>query len=192
MLKVKGVFLKDGDIEILKSSESTLVHCPASNAKLGVGIAPVTDMANSNCSLALGTDGAASNNTSDLLREARLMCLFQKALKRDASLFPASQALRIATGQNSHFPGIGKMGMISEGYLADLVIMGFQPVKPFHEERLSSELVHHLSGKYVDTVIVEGNPIYARGVFADSTLMSIWKKKTNITESIITNVITST
>jgi len=97
LMAVHGVHLQADEIELLARHGSSVVHCPSSNLKLASGFAPVAQLLAAGVNVALGTDGAASNNRLDLMQEMRLAALLAKAVARDAEAMPAHRALRCAT-----------------------------------------------------------------------------------------------
>ncbi|MEX1034139.1 MAG: TRZ/ATZ family hydrolase [Cellvibrionaceae bacterium] len=109
------------DIDILSQSGAHVVHCPESNLKLASGFCPVDKLLRAGINVALGTDGAASNNDLDLLGEMRTAALLAKGVANNAAALNAHQALRMATlngakalGQEQH------IGSLETGKLADL------------------------------------------------------------------------
>ncbi|MGH8518802.1 MAG: amidohydrolase family protein, partial [Panacagrimonas sp.] len=89
---IHAVHLAPGDIEVLATQHCHVVHCPTSNLKLASGIAPVTELMR-HVNVAIGTDGAASNNRLDLFAETRLAALLAKVASGDAAALPAQTAL---------------------------------------------------------------------------------------------------
>ena len=77
--------INDSDIELLARSGTHAIHCPASNLKLASGFCPVASLQEKGVNVALGTDGAASNNSLDLLSDSRLAALLAKAVSGDAT-----------------------------------------------------------------------------------------------------------
>ena len=110
------------DIELLATHGGHVVHCPASNMKLGSGIAPVTALLAKRVNVALGTDGAASNNRLDLFGEMRLAALLAKVAGHDASVLPAHDVLRCATLGGARALGLeSTLGSLVPGKHADIV-----------------------------------------------------------------------
>ena len=111
-----------------------VVHCPASNMKLASGVAPVVAMLAQGVNVALGSDGAASNNRLDLFSEMRLASLLAKVTTGDAAVLPAAMALQMATLNGARALGLGDVvGSLLPGKHADLVAvdlsdMATQPV----------------------------------------------------------------
>jgi 5-methylthioadenosine/S-adenosylhomocysteine deaminase len=97
-IAIHGVHLTPEDIDLMATHGGHVVHCPASNMKLGSGIAPICTLLARGINVALGTDGAASNNRLDMFGEMRLATLLAKVATGDASALPAAQALHAAAG----------------------------------------------------------------------------------------------
>src|SRR4029077_19336077 len=97
LIAVHAVHLSDAEFALLAKHGVSVVHCPSSNLKLASGFAPVARMAAAGINLAIGTDGAASNNRLDMFEEMRLAALLAKAVAGDAEVMPAHAALHAAT-----------------------------------------------------------------------------------------------
>src|SRR5512140_1000600 len=96
-LLIHAVRLDSADIELIAKHNCTIAHCPASNAKFGHGISPLAELLEAGVKVGLGSDSVASNNRMDILEEARLAVLFQRASRRNERIIPAHQALELAT-----------------------------------------------------------------------------------------------
>jgi 5-methylthioadenosine/S-adenosylhomocysteine deaminase len=121
LLAIHCVHLNDAEIEIFAESGVNIAHCPRSNLKLASGIAPVTKYREGGVNVAIGTDGAASNNTLDMLAEMRKTALLAKTSASDASAISASEALRMATLDGATALGLAReTGSIESGKWADL------------------------------------------------------------------------
>lgn len=119
---VHAVHLNDGDIELLAKNNASVVHCPSSNLKLASGIAPVSAMMKAGINVALGTDGAASNNRLDMFEEMRLAALLAKVQTSDASAMSAAQALTAATLSGARALGLSDItGSLEIGKAADII-----------------------------------------------------------------------
>src|SRR5690606_24790390 len=120
-LGVHAVHLDRSDIELLARNACSVVHCPTSNMKLASGIAPITEMMNAGITVALGTDGAASNNRLDMFAEMRQAALLAKVATGDATAIPAHTALRMATINGANAIGLGDcIGSLEPGKCADM------------------------------------------------------------------------
>ncbi len=112
----------DADLALLVESNSNVIHCPESNLKLASGFCPVERLWQAGVNVAVGTDGAASNNDLDLLGETRTAALLAKAVAGSASALDAHRALRMATLNGARALGIDQdTGSLEVGKAADLV-----------------------------------------------------------------------
>jgi len=116
------VHVSPEDIEILAEFETGVSHNPVSNLKLASGVAPVPAMVAAGVKVGLGTDGAASNNTLDLLRDMQLAALLHKGITGDPTVLPARAMLEIATSEGAKVLGLAnRIGSLTEGREADIV-----------------------------------------------------------------------
>ncbi len=121
LISVHSVHLTAGEIALLASHGSSVAHCPSSNLKLASGFAPVATMLAEGINVALGTDGAASNNRLDAFQEMRQAALLAKAVAKNAEALPAHEALRLATMGGARALGLeARIGSIEPGKRADL------------------------------------------------------------------------
>lgn len=150
------VYLSDSDIALLKERGVSVVTNPVSNLKLGNGVAPVPKMLDAGVNVALGTDGAASNNALNLFRELSFVTLLHKGMSGDTTVVPAAEALKMATVNGARALGLSGCGEIKAGNQADLTVLDID--KPWmrpHNDLLSS-LVYCARGDEVDSVLVDG------------------------------------
>ena len=151
-----------GDVERLARQGCHVVHCPASNLKLGAGIAPVAAYVAAGINVALGTDGAASNNRLDMFDAMRLAARVAKGTSGDPTLLPAQQVLRMATQHGADAFGLGtSIGSLERGKLADLIAVDLASVatEPCYDP--VSQLVHAASREHVTDVFVAGERVVA-------------------------------
>ena len=114
--------ISDEDLSMLVESNSSVIHCPESNLKLASGFCPVERLWQAGVNVAVGTDGAASNNDLDLLGETRTAALLAKAVAGSATALDAHRALRMATLNGARALGLeSDTGSIEVGKAADLV-----------------------------------------------------------------------
>lgn len=157
VLAAHCVWLTEQEIKVLRERGVKPVHNPVSNMKLGSGVAPVPKMLAAGIPVALGTDGAASNNTLDMFNEMKFAALLNKAHKLDPVAVPATSALEMATVNGATALGLGKeLGSIEVGKKADLVLVDLKKphLSPLHN--VISHLVYSAVGSDVDTTIVDG------------------------------------
>jgi len=113
------VKLDDSEIDLFQRTGTGVAHCPSSNMRLGSGIAPLRQMRDANVKVGLGVDGSASNDSSNLLAEARQAMLLQRAVLGGASL-SAREALEIATIGGAEVLGRSDLGSLEVGKRADI------------------------------------------------------------------------
>lgn len=160
LMAVHMTQLEDQEIIQFAESGSHVVHCPESNLKLASGICPVAKLLDGVVNLALGTDGAASNNNLDMFGEMRTAALLAKGHARDASAAPAHQMLEMATINGARALGLGdEIGSISPGKSADLVAVDLnQPAtQPVYNP--VSQLVYACHSDQVTQVWVAGKQL---------------------------------
>ncbi len=121
LLAVHGVHVTDDEIEQMYDAGVSVAHCPKSNLKLSSGFAPLNAYRATGVNVAIGTDGAASNNVLDMLDELRIAVLIANAAAGDASAISAEDALRMATFDAAKALGLSnEIGSIETGKSADL------------------------------------------------------------------------
>lgn len=114
--------INDDDLALLVESNTNVIHCPESNLKLASGFCPVERLWQAGVNVAVGTDGAASNNDLDLLGETRTAALLAKAVAGSATALDAHRALRMATLNGARALGIqAETGSLEIGKAADMV-----------------------------------------------------------------------
>jgi len=154
---VHAVHPGPGDVALLARHRAHVVHCPASNMKLASGAAPVRDYHAAGVNVALGTDGAASNNRLDLFAEMRLASLLAKVTTGDASALPAATVLAMATIGGARALGIDAIaGSLVPGKRADAVAVDFASpaLAPCYDP--VSHLVHAAGREQVTDVWIDG------------------------------------
>jgi len=150
------------DIAAIAASHSTVAHCPASNAKLGHGIAPLDELLAAGIPVGLGSDSMASNNRMDLLAEARLALLTQRSRIGSFESPAAADVLELATIGGAKAIGIDHLvGTLEEGKQADLAAFDIGPVHPVQDP--VSAAVFSLTGARACFVMVAGRPLVRDG-----------------------------
>ena len=150
------VHVDGSEIDRLSDTGAAVVHCPASNMKLASGIAPVQELLNAGVTVALGTDGAASNNDLDVLDELRDAAMVGKLAADDASAVPAPTAVRAATAGGADLLGFDA-GRIEPGALADLAVVDLEAAHLTPEHDLVSHLAYAARGSDVRHTVVGGD-----------------------------------
>ena len=150
-----GVHTDDTEIDLLADSDASVVHCPASNMKLASGMAPVQAMREAGVTVALGTDGAASNNDLDLFDELRDAAMLGKLQTGAADAVPAEAAVEMATAGGADALGFDS-GRIEAGANADLTVVDFSAphLTPVHDH--VSHLAYAATGQDVRHTVCDG------------------------------------
>ena len=157
LLGVHMTQLTDAEIAAYAHGGAHVVHCPESNLKLASGFCPVHRLAQAGINVALGTDGAASNNDLDMFSEMRTAALLAKAVAGEASALPASQALRMATINGARALGLDDLtGSLRPGKSADItaVNLGTLATQPLYH--VVSQLIYAAGRHQVTDVWVAG------------------------------------
>lgn len=155
-----GVHLDPSEIELLAETGAGVVHCPASNMKLASGMAPVQQLLDAAVPVALGTDGAASNNTLDLLDEMRDAALLGKLAAGDAAAVSAPAVLSMATQGGAAVTGLGT-GRIETGAPADLAVVDLTAPRTTPVTDPVSHLVYAADGSDVRHTVCAGTVLMA-------------------------------
>jgi 5-methylthioadenosine/S-adenosylhomocysteine deaminase len=152
--------ISDDDLAMLVESNSSIIHCPESNLKLASGFCPVERLWQAGVNVAIGTDGAASNNDLDLLGETRTAALLAKAVAGSATALDAHRALRMATLNGARAMGIdGHTGSLQIGKAADMVAFDLSGLaqQPVYDP--VSQLIYATGRDCVTHVWVAGKPL---------------------------------
>ncbi len=157
LLAVHMTQLDDEDIAAVAAAGSHVVHCPESNLKLASGFCPVQKLLAAGINVALGTDGAASNNDLDMFGEMRIAALLAKGVAGDASAVPAAQALRMATLNGARALGLESVtGSLEAGKAADIVAVRLGDIESRPLYHPISQLVYATGRDKVSDVWVAG------------------------------------
>jgi len=159
VLAAHCVHLTKRDIEILAEGNAAVAHNPESNLKLGSGVAPVPAMLRQGVAVALGTDGAASNNNLNLLEEMHVAALLHKGIYLDPTVVTASDALRMATVNGAYALGLKDTGVLKPGCKADLILMDFDQAHLTPRWDTLSHIAYSASSADIKTMIVDGQLI---------------------------------
>ena len=187
LIAVHAVHLDVSEIKLLQASGAFVVHCPSSNLKLASGFAPIAALLEQGVRVALGTDGAASNNRLDILTETRLASLLAKAVTGNAGTLGAHQALRMATLHGAQALGLGQeIGSLESGKWADLCTVRLDDwfSQPCYDP--ASHLVYVAGRDQVSHVWVAGRQRIRHGNMIDASgsdligLANSWHNRLNL------------
>jgi len=165
-LLAHGVMLEQEDMELIAHKNASVAHCPGSNLILASGIAPVWQMLDAGVTVALGTDGAASNNNLDVWQEMYMAAVLQKGALKDATAVTAAQALRMATESGAkalHWDD--KIGRLCKGMRADLILVDTNQPHYWPVTDMKRHLVYSGGARDVVLTMVDGDVLYEKGAY---------------------------
>lgn len=168
---VHGVHLDDEEVRLLGAHGCSVAHCPTTALKVAYGITQIgrmPELVASGANLCIGTDGSNAANSADLYRATYLVAGLFKDARRDPSVFPATDALAMATRGGARALGLGTaIGSIEPGKRADLVLHDRDRPEwtPLHD--VANQLVYSADGRSVHTVYVDGRKVVDCGRLVD-------------------------
>ena len=172
--------LNDEDLAICCDSGLRVAHCPESNLKLASGMAPIAVLRQQGIGLAIGTDGAASNNDLDMLGELRTAALLAKGVSGDPTAFPAWEALEAATLGGAEAIGWGaETGSLELGKAADCIAIDLDHPATFPVYDPVSQVVYCAGRDQVSHVWVNGNPRIVEGRAVDWDTQDVFARARN-------------
>lgn len=165
-LGVHCVNLTHSDIEKFAKYNVKISHNPAANMYLGSGVAPIPEELSKGVTVSMGTDGAASNNSTDMLESLKLAAVIQKGFHRDAAIISADEVVNMATRGGAKAVGKEKtIGTLEVDKKADIIIFNPDHLKstPMHDP--FATIVYSSGEENIDTTIVNGKIVYHKGIF---------------------------
>jgi len=158
------VWVDDRDVEVLREYDVAVAHNPVSNMILASGVCPVPRLLRDGVTVGLGLDGAASNDSQDMLETMKVGALLQKLHHRQATAMTAPEVLRMATIGGARALGVAaELGSLEPGKAADLVLFTERSPSLTNIHDPYQELVYCASVRDVDQVWVAGEPVVADG-----------------------------
>lgn len=180
------VWLTDEEIQALKRYDVKVVHNPTSNLKLASGVSPIPKLLKAGVTVALGTDGACSNNSLDLFEAVKLTALLHKGVNLDPSLVKAEDALKMATLNGARaLLWEDELGSLEVGKRADFVILNFKKphLTPLFNE--VSHLVYAAKSSDVETVAVDGKLLVESGKLRTIDLERVMEEAERVKEDLL-------
>lgn len=155
------VWLTDREIEMFSEKKVKVSHNPVSNMKISAGVMKLPEMLKK-VTVSLGTDGAASNNSLDMMETMKVCALLHKAWTGNPTAVSARTMVEMATVNGARSLGL-KAGVLEKGYLADVVLLDLKEANavPYHD--YVSNVVYSMQSRNVDTVICNGKVILENG-----------------------------
>ena len=182
--------LRDDEIESLAINGVQVAHCPESNMKLASGFCPVEKLRARNINVAIGTDGAASNNDLDMIQEGRTASLLSKATTGDATSLDAQTCLEMMTINGARFLGLeNEIGSLEPGKLADIasIDLSHPTCQPIYNP--ISQLIYTASARDVSNVWIGGKRVMENRLLPEIDIESIlaatrqWQEKIAVVSS---------
>lgn len=159
------VHMTEGDLKICREKGVWVVTNPSSNLKLASGVAPIRKMLDLGIGLAIGTDGAASNNCLDMFREMFLVTGLQKASEKDAAVVDAMDVLRMATVGGARTMGLKDCDTLSVGKRADMIMIDLQQPNMQPLNNIAKNIVYSGSKQNIKMTMIDGKILYEDGKF---------------------------
>lgn len=179
------VYFDENDMEIFKRRGMWAVTNPASNTKLASGIAPICRMQEKGLNLAIGTDGAASNNCLDMFREMFLTTGLQKLREKDAAACDADSVLLMSVKGGALAMGLDDCDCLKKGKKADLVLIDLNQPNMQPLNNIGKNLVYSGSKSNVKLTMVDGKILYENGeYFIGEEPREIYRKANELAEKL--------
>ena len=158
------VKVSDRDIELIAETDSRIAHCPKSNAKFGHGVAPLEKFLERKIRVGLGSDSVASNNTCDLLEEARFATLMARNFEDRNRFLRAKKIIETATFGGARSLGLDQeIGTLETGKQADIIVISLENVAQMPIHDVYSALLFASNARDVRLTMVAGKEIYRDG-----------------------------
>lgn len=179
------VQVTDRDMDLMKEKNVSVVTCPASNMKLGNGFAPIPEMLEKGINVCLGTDGAASNNSLNLVHEMSIVALIHKGTHASPLPVSAVETFRFVTENAAKALGLeDAIGSIEEGKKADLVLWDLKRSSVWPGNDPIAAFSYSANGTEAETVIIDGEVTMEKGVVLTMDEEKIFAETRSIMERI--------
>ena len=174
------------EVQLIADSGATITHCPVSNAKTGVGIAPMKAFYEAGVTIGLGTDACSNNNTNNILNEAYFAMLLQSALHKDPALFTIDTVFEWMTTNGLKIIDSAKSGKLEVGQRADVLLwdLSVPAFTPLAHGQLKSVLINNAPDVKPNTVLVKGNVVIENFTFVGTAeakalqAVNAWSRET--------------
>ena len=159
------VTLEEEDIAVLQEKNVSIVHNPTSNLKLGSGFAPIPTYLERGMNVALGTDGAASNNNLNMFEEMHLSGIIHNGYLKNANEMTAETVIRMATQNGAFLQGRENRGKIEEGYHADFIAIDLDRPHLIPQLDIPALIVYAAGAGDVCLTVCDGKELFKDGEF---------------------------
>ncbi len=179
-----SIWIDDEDIEIYKEKDVWAVINACSNAKLASGIAPVSKLLKSGVKVAVGTDGASSNNALDMFREMYTICAIQKLNDKDAASTDANDILKASTIGSAKCMGLTDCDVIDVGKKADLIVIDMHRPSMQPINNITKNLVYSGGKDVIKMTMINGKILYNNGEFKNIDIEKIYANAQTVIDRI--------
>ena len=159
------VYVSDADMRIMKEKGVSVAHNPVSNLKLGSGVMPLRKLLDNGVNVTLGTDGVASNNNLDVLKELQYAVLLAKGTSRKPDSVVAREMFALATRNGAVAQGRNDCGEIKVGYKADAVLLDLDAVNNIPSYGYYTTVAYSAKSSNVLMTMVDGKVLYKNGEY---------------------------
>ena len=175
-------YFDDNEIAICKKRGVNIITCPGSNLKLASGIAPLLKYQKAGLNIAIGTDGAASNNSLDMFKEMYLVSTLQKVVNSDPSVMDGFDVLKMATVNSAHAMGLNNSDILAKGKYADIIMIDLKNPAMQPINNIAKNIVYAGSKDIVKMTMINGKILYMNHeFFVNEDVDDIYKKVQEIT-----------
>lgn len=186
VLAAHCVHLTHEDMDILAAHDVKVVHNPSSNMKLASGFAPVSELLDRGICVALGTDGAASNNNLSIIKEMSLAALISKGHTGDPKALPARTVLEMGTIQGARALMLqDKIGSLEQGKKADIQLINTNQPHYYPKGDAIVNLVYSGHSQDVNTVIINGKIVMKDRNLTTINLSKVYEEVEKIAKRIL-------
>ena len=180
-----GVYLSDHDIELIKKNNVVVVSNPSSNMKLASGVAEISKLLSKGVTIALGTDGPASNNALDMFREMYLVTGLQKLITKNPVSIPAFEVLKMATVNGAKAMNLPDADTLEVGKLADIIMIDLNRPSMQPVNNIINNLVYAGEKDVVKMTMINGKVLYMDNKFyIDEDIKDIYHKVQKMTDDL--------
>jgi 5-methylthioadenosine/S-adenosylhomocysteine deaminase len=181
-----AVHVTENDIRRFRDYDVKISHCPVSNMLLASGTAPVPRYLKEGITVSLACDGAASNDTQDMLEVMRIAALTHKQVSCDASVMSAPEVLEMATMGGAKTLGMQKsIGSLEEGKMADLFIWSANNARSIPVNDPISSIVYSSNTDNIETTIIAGKIVLDNGKVVTLDEQAVLQKAQNLAENLV-------
>lgn len=178
-----NIYLTENDMKIMKEKNIICVTCPGSNGKLASGISPISTLLDHSIKVAIGTDGAGSNNCLDMFKEMSLLFSFAKIHDNDAKSLSAYEILKMATINGSEAMGLKDVDTLEVNKYADLILIDLNKPNMQPINNIVANIVYSGSKDNIKMTMINGKVMYFDHKFEiDEDIKELYRKAQEISD----------